>query len=139
MAVLQQFPLYLVELLMGDPDRRKHRLAGFAILADDEVSAAKVFEVIGECTKRANDGIRIPAGLEFDAFDLHDTRMKQVVDANWQPARENSGRGLSLLRRRFRRIIAFLSHESRLAKSEVSGKANGLALNWRHHRLSLRG
>ena len=90
MAVLQQLLLNPVELPMRNADGRKQGSAILAILADDEIAAAEVFEVVGEGAKSAENRIGIPAGLEFDAFDFNDAGMQQVVDVDGQTADENA-------------------------------------------------
>ena len=70
-AVGQQFPLNLVELICLQAGRRKDRLTGvIAILPDDDVAAAQVLEVVGEGTQGSDDGVRIPTRLVFDTVCL---------------------------------------------------------------------
>ena len=52
--------------------------------ANAAFSASEVLEVVGEGTVRAENGIWIPAGFEFDPLDFHDLSMEQIVDVDWQ-------------------------------------------------------
>ena len=84
-------------MLLWNTDGRKHGLAFLAILADDQVAAAEILEVVREGTERAENGIGIPAGLEFDSLDFHDSNMKQVVDPDRQATDKNARRSLAFL------------------------------------------
>ena len=94
MAVLQQFLLNLIELPLGNTDRRKDRLAVLGVLSDHQVSAAEVLEVVGERREGANDGVGIPARLEFDAFNLNNAGVQQILDTDGQAAREDARRSI---------------------------------------------
>ena len=78
--------LNLVELPGRNADRWEHGRSLFAILSDDEVSPTKVLEIVRERTKGTQNGIRVPARLEFDSFNFHDTSVKQIVDVDRQAA-----------------------------------------------------
>jgi len=79
-------------LLVTDADGRKYGLSVLAVLADDQVSATEVFEIVREGAKRAEDRVGIPTCLKFNALDLHDACMKQILDADRQLTGENAGR-----------------------------------------------
>ena len=78
-GVLQQFSLDFVQLVLGDANWRKDRLAVFvAVLANDDVAAAKILEVIGKRAQRADDRVRIPASLVFDPVTLNGPLPEQI-------------------------------------------------------------
>ena len=82
-AVLQKFPLDLVQLVVGDTDRRKDRLTVFiAVLPDHDVTAAEILKVIGERAQRADDGIGIPAGLVFDPVLFNSALPEQILQVD---------------------------------------------------------
>lgn len=80
MAELQEFLLDLVELASRDANGRKDWQAIFAVLPDDKIAAAQVFEIVGESAECAKDRIRVPTGFELNSLDLDDSGMKQVRD-----------------------------------------------------------
>jgi hypothetical protein len=70
--VLEELALDAIELIRPEPLRRKDGSSRVvAVLADDDVSAPEVLEVVGEGADRANDGVRVPARLVLDALALH--------------------------------------------------------------------
>ena len=79
-AVLQKFPLYFVQLVVGHTDRWENRLTVLiAVLPDDDVTAAEILKVVGEGAQRADDGIGIPAGLVFDPILLDGALPEQIL------------------------------------------------------------
>ena len=88
LAGRQQLLLNLVELVLGQPHRRKQRLAVLITrLPNHHITAAQVFKVIGEGAECANDGIGIPARLVFDAFTLDSALTQQVIEVDGQLVR----------------------------------------------------
>ena len=95
-AILQKLPLNLVEMILRDTDRRKDRLAAcIAILPDDDVAAAEVLEVVGECAQRADEGIRIPPCLVFNPIPFDRALPEQILQID----RELAVRALGIGRR----------------------------------------
>ena len=84
-AVGQQFPLDLVQLVIPDAGRAEDRLAVFvAFLPDDDVAAAEVLEVVGERAERADRRVRIPPRLVFDAVPFDCPLPQQVLQVDRQ-------------------------------------------------------
>jgi hypothetical protein len=69
----------------------RHFVLAAGVETPDQVAAAEVLEVVREGTERTENGIEIPAGLEFDPLDFHDASMEQCVDVDWQATRKNAG------------------------------------------------
>jgi len=64
--------LDLIELIGFQAGRRKDRLAVCgAILADDDIAAPKVLEVVGEGAQRPQDWVRVPTRLVLDAVTFN--------------------------------------------------------------------
>ena len=79
-AVAQQFPLNGVELVVVQADRGKYRLTVFvAVLADDDVAAAQVLEVVGKSAERSHHGVRVPARLVLNAVALDGSLSEQII------------------------------------------------------------
>ena len=79
----QQFALNLVELVVRQPHGWKHRLAiGITILPDHHITAAEVFEVVGEGAHGTDDRVRIPPGLVLDALALNRALAQQVIQVD---------------------------------------------------------
>ena len=71
-AEAQQFSLNSVQLFFTQPHRRKRRSTiRIAILTDDDITTAQVFEVIRESAQCAHDCRRIPARLILDPVSFH--------------------------------------------------------------------
>ncbi|GJI88725.1 hypothetical protein RugamoR1_18880 [Rugamonas sp. R1(2021)] len=76
----QQFPLNLIDLIFRHPNRRSRRpTLGIAVLSDDNVAASEIFKVVGERTQGADDSIRIPPGLVFNALTLDCAVAQQIL------------------------------------------------------------
>ena len=50
-----------------------------AVLADDDVAAAQVLEVVGKSAKRSYHGVRAPAHLVLNAVALNGSMSEQVI------------------------------------------------------------
>jgi hypothetical protein len=85
MAVLEQLVLDRIELVRIQPGRREdgHAIV-IGILADDDVAAAEVGEVVRERTDRAQDRVRIPSGLVLDPFALDRALAQQILEVDRQ-------------------------------------------------------
>ncbi len=92
-AVAEQFPLDLVERTVRDADGREDGLAVVvALLADDDVPAAEILEVIGEGTQGADRRIGVPARLVLDAVAFDGPLSEQIFDVDRQFAAGRHGR-----------------------------------------------
>jgi len=69
-----------VELVVVQADWREDGLAVFvAILSDDNLTPARVLEVVGESTEGAHHGVRVPARLVLDSVPHDGSLPDQVV------------------------------------------------------------
>lgn len=79
----QQLLLNFVQLVVGQPHGRKHRLTmRIAILPDHHITATQVLEIVGKRAHSADDCIRIPAGFVFDALAFDSALAQQVGEVD---------------------------------------------------------
>ena len=57
---------------------------GITVLTNHHIAATKVFKVIGKRAQCADDGIRVPARLVFNALALHRALAQQVEQVDGQ-------------------------------------------------------
>ena len=75
--------LDLVDGLGIYPHRGKYGSAVFiTVLADDDVAAAEILEVVGERAQGADDRIRIPTGLVLNPLAFHMTLAEKVFQVD---------------------------------------------------------
>ncbi len=81
-AEIEQLLLDGVNLRNINADGWQYGATVFFLNADQDIASAQVVYIVGESTKRVQDGFRVPARLEFEALPFDGFAVEEVVDVD---------------------------------------------------------